>query len=86
SKEYAKAARLGKTNYKVISPEFKDLHDGEYKMMSFFAKKARGMMTRFAVKQRIKDVEELKAFDSEGYYFNNKLSKDDKWVFTRDKR
>lgn len=86
SNEYAKAARLGKTSFKVISPQFKDLHDGEYKMMSFFAKKARGMMARFAVENKIKYAEELKAFDSEGYYFNNKLSKDDKWVFTRDKR
>jgi cytoplasmic iron level regulating protein YaaA (DUF328/UPF0246 family) len=86
SNEYSKAARLNKIGCRVISPEFRDFQNGDYKMISFFAKKARGMMTRFAVKNKIKDVEDLKAFDYEGYYFNNKLSKDDKWVFTRDKK
>ena len=86
SNEYAKAARLPKIAARVISPEFKDAHNGEYKMISFFAKKARGMMSRYAVKNKIEDVEDLKGFDYEGYYFNNKLSVEEKWVFTRDKR
>ena len=86
SNEYAKAARLPKMSARVISPEFRDNQNGEYKMISFFAKKARGMMCRYAVKHKIKNVEDLKGFDYEGYYFNNKLSVGDKWVFTRDKR
>jgi len=52
-------------------------------MVSFFAKKARGLMSRFIIQNKITDPEELKAFDCEGYYFNNQLSKDDHWVFTR---
>ena len=86
SNEYSKAAKLNKTGVRVITPSFKDAHNGEYKMMSFFAKKARGMMAKYAVKNKIKNVEDLKAFNSEGYYFNNKLSDGDNWVFTRDKR
>ncbi len=86
SNEYSKAARLPKIDARVISPVFKDDQNGEYKMISFFAKKARGMMARYAVKHKIENVEDLKGFDYEGYYFNNKLSKGDKWVFTRDKR
>jgi len=86
SNEYARVAKLNKTGAHVIAPEFKDFHNGDYKMISFFAKKARGLMARFAIKNKIKNVEELKAFDSEGYFFNNKLSKGDKWVFTRDQR
>lgn len=86
SNEYSKAARLPKMNARVISPEFKDNQNGQYKIISFFAKKARGMMCRYAVKHQIRDVEDLKGFDYEGYYFNNKLSVGDKWVFTRDKR
>jgi cytoplasmic iron level regulating protein YaaA (DUF328/UPF0246 family) len=86
SNEYAKAARLPKIDARIISPEFRDEHNGQYKMISFFAKKARGMMSRYAVKNKLKNVEDLKGFDYEGYYFNNKLSVGDKWVFTRDKR
>jgi cytoplasmic iron level regulating protein YaaA (DUF328/UPF0246 family) len=86
SNEYSKAARLPKIGTRVISPEFKDEQNGQYKMISFFAKKARGMMARYAVKHKITDVEDLKGFDYDGYYFNNKLSSGDKWVFTRDKR
>ncbi len=86
SNEYARVAKLNKTGAHVIAPEFKDFHNGDYKMISFFAKKARGLMARFAIKNKIKNVEELKAFDSEGYFFNNKLSKGDKWVCTRDQR
>ena len=86
SNEYARAAKLPKMSARVISPEFRDDQNGQYKMISFFAKKARGMMCRYAVKHQIKDVGDLKGFDYEGYYFNNKLSVGDKWVFTRDKR
>lgn len=85
SNEYAKAAKLNKVGAKVIAPQFKDLKNGEYKMISFFAKKARGLMCRYAIDQKVKAVEDLKGFDYEGYYFNNKLSTGDNWVFTRDK-
>jgi cytoplasmic iron level regulating protein YaaA (DUF328/UPF0246 family) len=52
-------------------------------MVSFFAKRARGLMSRFIIQNKISDPEEIKAFDLEGYYFNNGLSKGDNWIFTR---
>ncbi len=52
-------------------------------MVSFFAKRARGLMSRFIVQNQISNPEEMKAFDMEGYYFNNELSNGDSWVFTR---
>jgi cytoplasmic iron level regulating protein YaaA (DUF328/UPF0246 family) len=84
SNEYFKSVKTKKLNAKIITPEFKDEKDGNYKMISFFAKKARGMMVRFIAHHHITNPENLKAFDSDGYYFNNNLSNDKKWVFTRD--
>jgi hypothetical protein len=52
-------------------------------MVSFFAKRARGLMSRFIIQNNITDPEEIKAFDCEGYYFNNQLSGENDWVFTR---
>jgi hypothetical protein len=84
SNEYFKAVDSKRIKAEIISPAFKDLKDGQYKMISFFAKKARGLMSRFIVQNRLSDPEDLKAFDLEGYYFNNELSKGKDWVFTRD--
>ncbi len=84
SNEYFKAVDSKKIKAEIISPAFKDLKDGQYKMISFYAKKARGLMSRFIVQNKISDPEDLKAFDLEGYYFNNELSKGRNWVFTRD--
>lgn len=84
SAEYFKAVDLKKFTGTVITPEFKDNKDGKYKIISFYAKKARGLMCRFIVQNKIKDPEHLKAFDLEGYYFNNDLSEGNNWVFTRD--
>jgi cytoplasmic iron level regulating protein YaaA (DUF328/UPF0246 family) len=84
SNEYFKSVKTKNLNAKIITPEFKDQKDDNYKMISFFAKKARGLMVRFIAQHNITNPEELKAFDSDGYYFNNNLSNDKKWVFTRD--
>jgi hypothetical protein len=84
SNEYSKAAKLNKTGLRVIEIDFKDFHKGEYKMISFFAKKARGLMARYAIKNLINEVEDLKGFDLDGYHFNARFSKGDKWVFTRE--
>ncbi len=86
SNEYGKAIILKKIKAEVITPSFKDHKNGKYQMISFFAKKARGLMCRFMVQNKISNAEELKAFDLEGYYFNNNLSEGNKWVFTRDKQ
>ena len=84
SNEYFKAVNTKKINARIITPVFKDLKNGQYKMISFFAKKARGLMCRFVVENNITNSEEMKAFDLEGYYFNAGLSKGDEWVFTRE--
>lgn len=84
SKEYFKSIDTKKLKAEIITPEFKDLKNGSYKMISFFAKKARGLMTRFILENEIENPEDLQAFDSEGYIFNPRLSKPGRPVFTRD--
>ena len=84
SNEYFKSVKTKNLKAQIITPEFKDEKNGDYKVISFFAKKARGMMVRFIAQNNITEPEELKAFNSDGYYFNNNLSNDKKWVFTRD--
>jgi cytoplasmic iron level regulating protein YaaA (DUF328/UPF0246 family) len=83
SNEYFSAIDTKKVKARIITPLFKEHKDGQYQMISFFAKKARGLMSRFIIQNQISDPEEIKAFDLEGYYFNNQLSKADQWVFTR---
>lgn len=83
SKEYSRAANLKHFKGKVITPDFKDKHQGEYKMIAIYAKKARGLMVRFILENRIEDPQEMKAFDSDGYVFNSKMSTADNFVFTR---
>jgi cytoplasmic iron level regulating protein YaaA (DUF328/UPF0246 family) len=83
SNEYFSAIDTKKLKARIITPSFKEHKDGQYQMISFFAKKARGLMSRFVIQNRITDPEEIKAFDLEGYYYNNQLSKADNWVFTR---
>ena len=83
SNEYFSAIDTKKLKLRIITPAFKENKAGQYLMVSFFAKKARGLMSRFIIQNQLNDPEDLKAFDSEGYYFNNQLSKGDNWVFTR---
>jgi len=80
--EYFKATGQAMAS-RVITPAFKEERDGGLKMIGFFAKKARGMMARFMVLNRIEDPEGLKDFDLEGYRFQPKLSVENDWVFTR---
>ena len=83
SNEYYKAVKLNKLKAEVISPVFKDAKNGQYKIISIYAKKARGLMTSFIIKNKISNPEELKLFDSAGYFYNDKLSKPGQPVFTR---
>lgn len=83
SNEYFSAIDTKKLKARIITPTFKENKDGKYQMVSFFAKRARGLMSRFIIQNNISDPEEMRAFDMEGYYFNSQLSKDDNWVFTR---
>ncbi|WP_444906839.1 peroxide stress protein YaaA [Microbulbifer sp. SSSA008] len=84
SNEYFKSVKTKQLDTQVITPHFKDLKNGQYKMISFFAKKARGMMSRWAIDQRVKKAEELKGFDVAGYVYNPNMSTEWDWVFTRD--
>jgi cytoplasmic iron level regulating protein YaaA (DUF328/UPF0246 family) len=83
SNEYFSAIDTKKLKARIITPAFKEHKNGQYQMVSFFAKKARGLMSRFIIQNQITDPEEMKAFDLEGYFYNNQISKGDQWVFTR---
>lgn len=84
SNEYFKSVQPKKLNGRLITPVFKDQKNGQYKIISFWAKKARGLMARYIIDKRIEQPEQLKAFDYEGYRFNEAMSEGDTWVFTRD--
>lgn len=83
SNEYFSAVDVKKLKVPVITPEFKDYKDGQLKMISFFAKKARGLMVRYIIDNNVETLEELKNFNYEGYAFDANLSTDKKLVFTR---
>lgn len=84
SNEYFGAVKRKALNARVIDTEFKDLKNGQYKIISFYAKKARGLMARYVIKERIRDPEQLKAFDYQGYRYSAEQSKPDSLVFLRD--
>jgi hypothetical protein len=83
SNEYFKSINTNIINADIVTPIFKENKSGNYKVISIFAKKARGLMTRFIMHNRIEKVEDLKCFDLEGYFFNTKLSSNHELVFTR---
>jgi cytoplasmic iron level regulating protein YaaA (DUF328/UPF0246 family) len=83
SNEYFDAVDVKTLKVPVITPEFKDYKDGKLKMISFFAKKARGMMVRYIIDTNAETIDDLKGFNYEGYAFDANLSKGNKLVFTR---
>lgn len=83
SNEYFKAVDTKILKVPVITPEFKDYKDGKLKMISFFAKKARGLMVRYIIDKNAETIEDLKGFNYEGYTFDANLSKGNILVFTR---
>ena len=83
SNEYFKAVNKKTLRANLITPVFKDEKNGVLKVISFFAKKARGMMARYIIQNHITNVEEIKNFNLGGYAFNQSLSTDKEWVFTR---
>lgn len=83
SNEYFSAIDVKKLKVPVITPEFKDYKDGKLKMISFFAKKARGMMVRYIIDTNAETIDDLKGFNYEGYAFDSNLSEGNKLVFTR---
>lgn len=84
SNEYFKAVNAKALDARIITPVFKDAKNGQYKIISFYAKKARGLMSRYIIDHQITQPEAIKNFNSEGYYFSAEQSKGDEWVFLRD--
>ena len=83
SQEYFKSVNTQKLKARLITPVFKDEKNGKYKIISFYAKRARGLMVRYAAEHNITDPEMLKNFDYEGYSFNAAASNESEWVFMR---
>jgi cytoplasmic iron level regulating protein YaaA (DUF328/UPF0246 family) len=83
SEEYFKSVKPKLLEVPVITPVFEDWKNGKYKIISFFAKRARGMMARYAAENRITDPQQLKDFDVDGYAFDAAASKERSWVFRR---
>lgn len=86
SNEYFKSVRKKELDARLITPQFKDWKNGQYKMISFYAKKARGLMCRYAIQNNITQADDLKGFDLEGYGFSEEQSDADNWVFLRDEQ
>lgn len=84
SEEYFKAVHPKALATRVVTPIFKERKGGAYKVVSFFAKKARGAMSAYIIRKRLRGVDDLKGFSENGYRFNAQLSTDDEWVFTRE--
>ncbi|MBO1107938.1 peroxide stress protein YaaA [Plesiomonas shigelloides] len=84
SDEYFKAVKPAKLRATIIKPVFQDRKNGKYKIISFYAKKARGLMSRFIITERLTEPEQLKDFDYEGYAYCPEASTELEWVFRRD--
>ena len=83
SQEYFKAVDKKTLQMPVVTIHFKEHKDGSYQVVGFFAKQARGLMTRYAIQNRITDPEQLKVFHEDGYEFAERLSSAQDWVFVR---
>ncbi|MFL9927335.1 peroxide stress protein YaaA [Herbaspirillum lusitanum] len=83
SEEYFKVVRRKVLKAKVIAPVFEDWKGGKYKIISFYAKRARGLMARYAALKNISQPEKLKGFDLDGYAFAEDASSESSWVFRR---
>ena len=83
SNEYFKSLDKKILNVQVVTPVFLEARGNGFKMVTVYAKKARGMMARFIVQNRLSRSNDLKRFEEAGYFFNEALSKGGEWVFTR---
>ena len=83
SNEYFKSVKTKEIKGEIITPAFKDYKAGQYKMIGVYAKKARGSLRRFVIKNKLSDPEDLKAFDEDGYRYNQTMSEGNTWVFSR---
>jgi uncharacterized protein len=83
SQEYFKAIDPGKLEGTVVTPVFKEYRDGVYKVIGIIAKKARGRMTRFIIQNRLGQADGIKHFNLDGYGYDDNMSSENEWVFTR---
>ena len=83
SNEYFKVIKLSNLSLKIITPIFMEIKDGKEKIISFYAKNARGAMARYIIQNRLVDPEGLKNFNLGGYSFNKEKSDNDNFVFLR---
>lgn len=83
SNEYFKSVKPKELQAEIITPEFREYKNGDYKMIGIYAKKARGMLSRYIIKNQLADVKDIQTFTGEGYKYNKQLSKNNTWVFTR---
>jgi len=83
SQEYFKSIRASKLNAKIITPIFKEHKNGQYKVIGIYAKRARGLMSRYIIQNRLSMPDELRSFDVDGYTWNAELSDKQQLVFTR---
>mgnify|MGYP001401779250 CR=1 FL=1 len=83
SNEYFKAIKSKKVNGEIITPVFKEQKGNDFKVITVYAKTARGLMSKFIIQNKIDNPDDIKAFDLDGYLFNKDLSVETEWVFTR---
>lgn len=86
SDEYYKSVKESKVKAEIIKPVFLDQKNGKYKVISFYAKKARGLMARYIIQNQLKGAEDLKSFNTDGYYFDAASSMKGELVFKRDEQ
>ena len=83
SLEYFKAVKAGQLKANVVTPVFREYRDSSYRVVAIYAKKARGLMSDYIIRNHLTRVDDLKAFDLEGYRYNARLSSEVQWFFTR---
>lgn len=86
SDEYYKSVNEKKIKAEIIKPVFLDQKNGKYKVISFYAKKARGLMARYIIENKLEHAEDLKSFNTDGYYFDAESSLKGELVFKRDEQ
>lgn len=84
SNEYFKVIKRSLVRAQIIDTEFRDQKDGQYKIISLYAKRARGLMARYVIEHQLTHPDDLCSFDSEGYYYSAKHSSTERMVFLRD--
>lgn len=83
SQEYFKSVKKKHLSADIITPSFKEYKNGDYMMIGVYAKRARGLMSRYIIQNKLTNPEDIKDFTEERYKFRQKLSTDNNWVFTR---